>query len=158
MPISIAPLSPADQAEVKALVLNGLAEHFGFLDPSLNPDLDEIATHYAGAVFLVARSDDGSLLGCGALVPLDEHTGEIVRMSVAADARRLGIGSLVLDALCVEARKLRLNRLVLETTVDWTGVRRFYENYGFIFTHEEDHCHGRQAHYELIIAKNDSGS
>jgi ribosomal protein S18 acetylase RimI-like enzyme len=162
-PFSIAPFLPADQPAVKALVLDGLAGHFGALDPALNPDLDDIAAHYAGAVFLVARRDtvarrDGSaasgntVVGCGGLVPLDAETGEIVRMSVAKDARRQGIGRRILGALCGEARKLELRRLVLETTVDWTGVRRFYEDYGFTFTHEQDHRHSRQAHYELYLA------
>jgi N-acetylglutamate synthase-like GNAT family acetyltransferase len=89
------------------------------------------------------------ILGCGALVPLDGETGEIVRMSVAADVRRQGIGTQILDSLTAAARELGLNRLVLETTVDWQEVRRFYEQYGFTFTHEQDHRHGRQAHYEL---------
>ena len=151
-PVSIAPFVPADQPAVKALVLNGLAGHFRALDPALNPDLDDIATHYADVVFLVARRGR-TVVGCGALVPLDESTGEIVRMSVANDARRQGIGRLILDALCTEARMLGLNHLVLETTVDWKDVRAFYEDYGFTFTHEQDHRHSRQAHYELLLQR-----
>jgi ribosomal protein S18 acetylase RimI-like enzyme len=148
--LSITPYSPADQDAVNTLVLAGLAEHWGALDPSLNPDLDDIAGHYAGGVFLVARLG-GEIAGCGALVPLEGETGEIVRMSVAKDARRQRIGRRILDALCAAARDLGLQRLVLETTVDWTGVRRFYEDYGFTFTHEEDHRLDRQAYYEIRL-------
>ena len=152
MAIKIAIFNAADQPAVKALILEGLAEHFGEIDPSLNPDLDDIVASYTGAVFRVARRDGSAIAGCSALVPLDGETGQIVRMSVAADARRQGVGTQLLDALCAEARRLGLKRLVLETTLDWEGVRRFYEDYGFTFTHEQDHRHSRQAHYELYLA------
>ncbi|HUF37831.1 MAG TPA: GNAT family N-acetyltransferase [Anaerolineales bacterium] len=148
--ISISRFAPADQPPVRTLILDGLAGHLGELDPSLNPDLDDIAAHYVDSIFLVARRG-GRVVGCGALVPVDGETGEIVRMSVARDARRQGTGRAILDALVAEARRLGLRRLVLETTVDWEDVRRFYEGYGFKFTHEQDHRHSRQAHYELPI-------
>ncbi len=156
MAIKIAIFNVSDQAAVKALILDGLAGYFGEIYPSLNPDLDDIAASYAGAVFLVARRDGGAasgsaIAGCGALVPLDGETGEIVRMSVAADARRQGVGTQILDTLTAAARELGLKRLVLETTVDWQAARRFYERCGFPFMHEQDHRHGRQAHYELIL-------
>ena len=147
---SVSPFTPADQPAVKALVLDGLAGHFGELDPALNPDLDDIAASYTGAVFLVARRGD-EIVGCGALVPLDGETGEIVRMSVAKDARRQGIGRRILDALCEEARRLGLKRLVLETTSSWRDVRLFYEGHGFTFTQYRDHTHSHQAHYELSL-------
>ena len=38
---------PADQDAVKALVVAGLGEHWGGVDATLNPDLDDIASHYA---------------------------------------------------------------------------------------------------------------
>ncbi len=66
--ITITPFAPADQAEVKALILAGLAEHWGVLDPSLNPDLDDIAASYRQATFLVARCGD-RIVGTGALLP-----------------------------------------------------------------------------------------
>lgn len=149
--VSITRFNPSDQAAVRQLILDGLAGHFGELDPDLNPDLDDIAAHYSQAVFLVARAGD-RIAGCGALVPLDGEAGEIVRMSVRREMRRQGIGRRVLEKLAQEARTLGLSRLVLETNVDWADVRRFYESYGFAFTHEQDHRFGRQAHYQLILA------
>ena len=41
------PFTAADQDAVKDLVLAGLADHWGTLDPTLNPDLNDIAGHYA---------------------------------------------------------------------------------------------------------------
>lgn len=156
--LEIRPFVPADQAGVKALILQGLAGHWGVIDSALNPDLDDIAAAYAGADFLVARRAtvarlDGVIAGCGALVPRDARTGEIVRMSVAAAHRRAGLGSRILDALVERARARGLERLVLETTASWDGVRRFYERYGFVYTHFVEDAFGGQAHYELGLGE-----
>jgi hypothetical protein len=67
-PLLIRPFAPADQAAARALILEGLGEHFGQIDPALNPDLAEIAAFYLarGHLFLVAEAD-GMLVGTGAL-------------------------------------------------------------------------------------------
>ena len=124
--IIMRPFQPADQQEVRALVLAGLAEHWGVLDPHKNPDLEDIGRSYADGVFLVALTA-GRIVACGALVfrpNLPGDTAEIVRMSVAAGMRRTGIGRLVLDSLCAEARRRGIRRLVLETTRDLAGSDR----------------------------------
>jgi hypothetical protein len=59
---------PEDQTAVKNLILAGLKEHWGTLDPTLNPDLNDIAQTYANATFLVAWEGD-RIIGTGALVP-----------------------------------------------------------------------------------------
>jgi putative acetyltransferase len=135
--MTIEPFRPADQAEVKRLVLAGLAEHWGALDPAKNPDLNDIASTYAGDSFLVARQD-GRIVGTGALVPRDEGSAEIVRMSVAKGARRTGIGRAILRALCGRAAARGFGRVVLETTETWHEVISFYLEYGFQITHRRD--------------------
>ena len=81
--ITIRPFQPADQQEVRALVLAGLAEHWGTLDPHKNPDLENISASYAEGVFLVALLDQ-RIIATAALVFRSGDTAEIVRMSVAA--------------------------------------------------------------------------
>jgi putative acetyltransferase len=135
--VDIRPIQPQDQDETRQLILDGLAGHWGWLDPSKNPDLDDIASSYAGALFLVARLD-GRLVGSGVLVPRGECTAEIVRMSVAADVRRKGIGRLILQRLCEHARQNDFQRIVLETTETWHEVVQFYLDYGFRITHHLD--------------------
>ena len=126
---------PADQAEVKALVLAGLVDHWGFLDPTLNPDLNDIAASYAAAFFLVARQG-GRVVGAGALVPRDGGSAEVVRMSVARELRRQGLGRLILGRLVAEARRAGFQRVVLETTSTWSEVIAFYLHFGFRVTHQ----------------------
>jgi len=134
---TLSPFTPADQPAVKALILAGLAEHWGALDPHKNPDLNDIAASYKDACFLVAKQD-GVVLGCGALVPRSAGTAEIVRMSVAACARRTGLGRRILQALCAEARARGLRRVMLETTQTWSEVIAFYQSFGFQITHYQD--------------------
>jgi putative acetyltransferase len=132
--ILIEPFQPEDQAAVKALVLAGLVEHWGRLDASKNPDLDDIASSYASGTFLIARLA-GQVIGSGALVPISESTGQIVRMSVAASHRRLGTGSLILENLLDCARRAGMKEVILETTAVWMGVIEFYKSAGFEITH-----------------------
>jgi putative acetyltransferase len=135
--IQITPFQPADQAEAKALVLSGLVEHWGFLDPTKNPDLDNIAACYANATFLVARLD-GKLVGTGALVPRGPDSAEIVRMSVDRSIRRQGVGRMLLQALIEHAGQSGFRQITLETTTTWQEVIQFYLNFGFHITHEQD--------------------
>jgi GNAT superfamily N-acetyltransferase len=135
--ITILPFQPEDQAEARDLILAGLAGHWGTLDPSKNPDLQDIASSYAHAVFLVARCKE-RMVGTGAFLPRLEHEAEIVRMSVAADMRRKGIGHSILDSLCQQARSSGIQRLILETTQTWEEVIEFYKQFGFQVTHSLD--------------------
>ena len=133
----IRPFRPQDQAAVKALVLAGLVDHWGWLDPTLNPDLNDIFLSYAAGCFLTAWQAD-QLVGCGALKPHGAHSGEIVRMSVAKHLRRGGIGRQVLQALLAEARRRCYRTVILETTETWQEVVAFYLSCGFQITHHMD--------------------
>jgi len=135
--LTISAFHPEDQDEVKNLVLAGLVEHWGWLDSTKNPDLDDIATQYASGVFFVARQA-GQLVGTGALIPRQDGVAEIVRMSVAKDVRRQGIGKKILSELVNHARQAGFKRLILETTTTWQEVVEFYLKCGFRITHRQD--------------------
>ncbi len=130
----IQPFQPEDQSEAKALILEGLGHRWGSIDPKRNPDLDDIGSAYAGAVFLVARLA-GRIVATGALVPRGGGVAEIVRMSVARDLRRQGIGSAVLRRLLESAPAAGCRKIILETTSTWTDAIAFYERHGFQPTH-----------------------
>ncbi len=119
-----------DQDEAKTLILAGLAEHWGWLDSTKNPDLDSIAHSYAAGIFLVACWQ-GQLVGTGALIPEKEGVGRIVRMSVAKPYRRRGVGQTILQQLQQEARGVGYRTLVLETTLTWPDAVDFYNQAGF---------------------------
>jgi DNA-binding MarR family transcriptional regulator len=115
-----------------------LAEYFrelggrfdaGF-DParSISADAHEL-TPPAG-VFVLARLA-GQPIGCGALKVKPRRIGEVKRMWVAAEARRLGVGRRLLETLEVEARKFGLRTLRLETNRSLAEAQALYRRSGY---------------------------
>lgn len=141
-------LSPADAAEVRALVLAGLEEHWGTVDASLNPDLDDLPAAHPGSRTVVACDPSGRIVGTGTVIPRDATTAEIVRMSTSTVHRGQGVGRLVLAELVATARSWGASRVVLETTATWTATVAFYERNGFRITHHDDGPFGRDAWFE----------
>ncbi len=106
-PAHLRPFAPGDQRAARALILAGLREHWGWLDPNLNPDLDDIAASYIapGHVFLVAEV--GFILaGTGALI-VNDDIGQIVRVAVHPQWQRRGIGRALVATLLEVARRAR---------------------------------------------------
>jgi GNAT superfamily N-acetyltransferase len=148
--VNIRTFTAADQHTVRSLVLSGLADHWGEVDPTLNTDLDDIAAAYAHGCTLVAEVD-GEVVGTGTVVPRDAHTAELVRMSVAADRRGAGIGRRLVEALVSCAAAWGATRVVLETTATWHDTVAFYRSCGFTITHYDDGRFGRDAWFERVL-------
>lgn len=129
-------LTPENHAAIRRLILEGLAEHWGPLDESLNPDLDDLFASYPNGRTVVARRGLG-IIGTGTLVPRSTTTAEIVRMSVARAERRNGIGRAIVDELLDTARRWRVAAVILETSTVWPEVVAFYCSCGFSITHTE---------------------
>jgi ribosomal protein S18 acetylase RimI-like enzyme len=142
----IRPFTATDQAAVRALVLAGLGDHWGFIDETLNPDLDDIAAAYPleTSLFLVVEDRTGELIGAGCLTEDDPSTGRLVRMSVASSARGQGIGRRLVHELETAARTRGYTRLVCETTEDWTDAVGLYRATGFT----ETGIHNGDRHFE----------
>jgi GNAT superfamily N-acetyltransferase len=132
----IRPFHADDQCAARALILSGLGEHFGFIDETLNPDLDDISAHYVqpGLYFVVAQAGQ-RLIGTGALMWLDAQTAQMVRVSVHPDMRKRGLGRAIVAYLVDIARQRRMRRVQVETNLDWYDAIRLYEHHGF---HEYD--------------------
>ena len=138
-PVRIRPFAPSDQRAGRALILAGLREHWGWLDSSLNPDLNDIAASYLapGHVFFIAESGQ-ALAGTGALV-IDGDSGQIVRVAVHPQWRRCGIGQALVIALLDAARARGLVRVWMETNDEWSDAIGLYRRCGF---QEFDHREG----------------
>ncbi|MGH2484533.1 MAG: GNAT family N-acetyltransferase [Ktedonobacterales bacterium] len=150
--ITIRLFAPADQLTVRALVNAGLGEHFGYVDPRHNPDLDDIAASYPdkGDVFVVATLD-GAIVGTGALVVEDARTGRLVRMSVARERRGAGIGQALVYHLIAIARERGLERLNVETNRDWEDAKGLYRACGFTQVAQD----AVSCHFALSLTAND---
>jgi GNAT superfamily N-acetyltransferase len=141
-----------DQDAVRALILDGLREHWGEIDPALNPELDDIGAHYGHGTTLVAWSGD-AIVGTGTLIPgADPSVREVVRMTVATDRRGLGIGARILTELVHVATEEGARRVELETSAAWTDVVAFYVSCGFRITHETEGAFGLDTYFAFDLA------
>ncbi|HLI88308.1 MAG TPA: GNAT family N-acetyltransferase [Ktedonobacteraceae bacterium] len=136
----IRPFEEHDQQAARQLILQGLGEHFGFIDEALNPDLNDIMTSYvrAGHSFLVAYSGP-ALVGTGALITVDEGTGRIVRVSTHRDYRRRGIGRTIVTFLLDQARERGYRRVFVETNNNWYDAIGLYQRLGFVEYGRNEH-------------------
>lgn len=113
MPIA---LESPDQTEVIALIAELDAYQDGLYPPESRHALDLTSLMQPNVLFLVARDDSGSALGCGAMV-LNEGYGEIKRMYVSPSGRGQGLGRRLLAQLEVEVEAVTTGceRAMLET-------------------------------------------
>ena len=95
-------LAAEQQAEIRA-------RYDGKAEPGTPPSAADISA------VLVARDENGSIVGCGALRFLGRGVAEVKRMYVAPAARCGGVGKAVLAGLEDAARELGWRTLRLET-------------------------------------------
>lgn len=109
----------AQRAELDARY--GSSDH----EPGMAPTASDID------VFLIARADDGTALGCGALRALDAGSAEIKRMFVRPESRGSGVSTAILRGLEAEAVNRGWRTVRLETGTAQPDAIRFYEREGY---------------------------
>ncbi len=94
-------------------------------------DVDELRE--PDITFWTALSEEGELLGCGALKELDRYHGEVKSMRTATSHRREGVATKLLEQIIGEARQRNYKRLSLETgSMDaFAPARSLYARFGF---------------------------
>jgi putative acetyltransferase len=123
-------LEPAEGPEIEALVAALDAYLRGLYPPESNHGLDMAALQRPAVRFAVARRA-GQALGCGALVLRDDGTAELKRMYVRPDARGLGLGRRLLDALEEVARQSGCAAVQLETGIRQPEALGLYRTRGY---------------------------
>lgn len=111
-------LCDAQQADIQA-------RYGGDTEPGTKPTAADVT------VFLVARDEDGTPVGCGALRALGDGVVELKRMYTVPAFRGRGIGRLVLDALEAEARARGFTLARLETGDLLPEAHRLYARAGY---------------------------
>ncbi|MEM6482247.1 MAG: GNAT family N-acetyltransferase [Pseudomonadota bacterium] len=81
--------------------------------------------------FFVARSEAGKLVGMVLLHRLASGKGEVKRMFIRPEARRLGLARKLMDKLETEARAMGLSALYLDTSSGLGEAIAFYKSLGF---------------------------
>ncbi|GAB2465861.1 GNAT family N-acetyltransferase [Jatrophihabitans fulvus] len=82
-------------------------------------------------LFLVARSADGTAVGCGGLQRLGPAEAELGDVYVRPDCRRLGVGAALVHQLEERAREAGLTVVSGVLPVAQTGATRFLEHIGY---------------------------
>ena len=135
----IRPFTPADQDAVQALVLAGLQDHWGTLDPTLNPDLNDISGWYGPLDgHTIVAEIDSEIVGTGTMHRVDSETAVLVRMSVSKTHRGKGLGKSLVQSLVDEARAQGYSRLICETTDSWQDAIALYLATGFKIVDQRD--------------------
>ena len=123
---------PFDSDDAQRLIAGldaGLAEVYP-PEQRFGPNLKPEHLEDGRGTFLVAR-DGGRAVGCGAIRVLDPMSAEVKRMYVEPEVRGKGVGRAVMTALEAAARRLGVQRLVLETGVHQGAAIALYERAGF---------------------------
>jgi GNAT superfamily N-acetyltransferase len=120
-----------DQAAARALIEEGLGEHFGFIDRDANPDLDDIGASYAKphAAFFVAELG-GTIVGTTG-VRVERGAVRMVRVGVDRKHRRVGIAGELLEAVIAFATARGAREIVAHTQPEWPDATQFYAAHGF---------------------------
>ncbi|MBW8729310.1 MAG: GNAT family N-acetyltransferase [Inquilinus limosus] len=129
MTLTIAPETP-DQAEVQALLEQADRRSAGLYPAESRHGLSVAALLAQRVRFLVARQD-GRAVGCGGFAPQDDGTAELKRIFVVAEARGLGIGRALLQALEADAAQTGIRLLRLETGVKSAEALGLYRRFGY---------------------------
>ena len=136
---AIREFSSGDQEVARQIIIDGLCEHFQEFDESLNQDVEDISTYYSdqGHRFHVVEAES-EIIGTGCLMVINPLEGRIVRMSVAPEHRGRGIGREMTAHLIMVATEIGLERVHVETNLDWYPAISLYKRCGFVelFTDE----------------------
>lgn len=76
----------------------------------------------------------GIAAGVGALKPVSSEVGELKRMFVRPEHRRMGVGRLILERLISDARQIGYRQMRLETMTYMAEAHSLYRSIGFVDT------------------------
>jgi GNAT superfamily N-acetyltransferase len=132
--VEVRPLRQGDVAAVRRLWLGYAREFRHELGPQdLAAEGARLPEPYAARGWGAWVAEHGGrVVGCAFLKPLDAQTAELKRMVVAPDARGLGAGRALGEAVVAAARSNGHLRVVLDTVPGMVAARRLYARLGFV--------------------------
>ncbi|HST92804.1 MAG TPA: GNAT family N-acetyltransferase [Brevundimonas sp.] len=83
-----------------------------------------------GRIFIAERN--GDVVGCCALMAMEDGGFEVAKMTVSPSARGLGLGRRLLEACETAARAAGAPRLYLETSSKLGPAGQLYRSFGFV--------------------------
>lgn len=133
-------ITQADRAELIRLARELFEEYAHALGTDLEyqgfaAELAALPAPYApplGALFIAYV--DGEAAGCAALRPLGDGVGEMKRLYVRPNHRKVGLGNHLIDTVIAAARQAGFGQLRLDTLPSMTSAQALYRKLGFVET------------------------
>jgi len=135
MEATIREANNGDAAAVRRLVFDVLGEYGIKPGPAATDrDLDDIEGAYlqSGGTFRVIEAADGTVVGCGGLLPLSPDELELRKMYLLPEFRGRGLGKRLLVELIEHARQRQVARITLETATVLKEAIALYQAFGFV--------------------------
>lgn len=129
----IVEFSPALAEEWRALNEAWLAEGGFAIEAKDRKVLDDPQGQIlalGGRIFFVEREDD--IVGCCALMAMDDGGFEVAKMTIAPSVRGQGLSRRLLEVCEAAARKANAPRLYLETSSTLGPALGLYDSFGFV--------------------------
>ncbi len=119
---------------VRALIEAHLAHSIAATPQTSNHTMDVLALRAPDILFWTL-SDEGGIVGCGALKSLPDATTEVKSVHIDSAARGRGLGRVMMEYLIKTARLEGIIALVLETGTmeEYSAARGLYEALGFAY-------------------------
>jgi predicted N-acetyltransferase YhbS len=127
---------------VRDILHLAFAAQTGRVDPPSSVARETVETLTAkleAETLLVARGDDGAVVGCIFFKRLDTDEGYIGRLAVHPDHQRRGIAHGLIEASIEAAREAGVRRLGLDARVELTDNHALFRRHGFEVTSEHRH-------------------
>ncbi|MHB1744384.1 MAG: GNAT family N-acetyltransferase [Acidobacteriaceae bacterium] len=140
MNIQIREFQPGDEIAFRSL-------NEAWITASFRLEAEDVATlgdpqHHildaGGHIYFAVQPQTGEVLGCCALLAMEEGCFEVAKMAIAERFRRQGIGGQLLRGTIAEARSLGARRLYLVTHHSLKNAIGLYESEGFVHLRAED--------------------
>ncbi len=140
MNVEIREFQPGDETAFRVLNEAWITAHFKLEDED-RAVLDD-PQHYildaGGHIYCAVNSETGEVLGCCALLAMEQGVFEVAKMTVAEKWRNRGIGRKLLRGTVNAARALGAKRLYLETNHTLENAIALYRSEGFEHLRPED--------------------
>jgi putative acetyltransferase len=131
-PVLIRSFRPGDAIDFRRLNEEWITRYFR-LEEKDSRTLDDPGKHILAAGGYIAMAVvDKVAVGCCAVIRLDDTSFEVAKMAVTPFWQGRGLGRKLLEHVIAEARRLRAERLYLETNSKLTPAIRLYESFGFV--------------------------
>lgn len=140
MNVEIREFQPGDEIAFRALNEAWITASFRLEDEDVvtlgDPQHHILGT--GGHIYFAVQPQTGEVLGCCALLAIQDGCFEVAKMSIAEQYRGQGLGRQMLRGAIAAARDLGARRLYLVTHHSLKNAIGLYESEGFVHLRPED--------------------